>query len=40
MASQDTTPRLVITKMRLENFKSYFGVQEVGLFHQVSPQRA
>ncbi|EGD82304.1 Smc4l1 protein [Salpingoeca rosetta] len=28
------TPRLMITKMRLENFKSYYGVQEVGPFHK------
>jgi structural maintenance of chromosome 4 len=27
--------RLIIEKLRMENFKSYFGVQEVGLFHQV-----
>lgn len=29
------TSRLVITKMRMENFKSYYGVQEVGPFHKV-----
>ncbi len=29
------TPRLLITKMVLENFKSYAGVQEIGPFHKV-----
>ena len=29
------TSRLMIEKLRMENFKSYFGVQEVGIFHQV-----
>ncbi len=28
--------RLMITKLRMENFKSYRGVQEVGPFHNVS----
>lgn len=28
-------PRLMITKMVLENFKSYAGIQEVGPFHKV-----
>jgi len=27
--------RLMITKMTMENFKSYYGVQEVGPFHKV-----
>ncbi len=27
--------RLMITKMELENFKSYLGVQSVGPFHKV-----
>ena len=30
--------RLIITKMRMENFKSYYGVQEVGPFHKVRAQ--
>jgi structural maintenance of chromosome 4 len=29
-----TTVRLMITKMVLENFKSYAGVQEIGPFHK------
>ena len=29
------TPRLMITEMVLENFKSYAGVQRVGPFHKV-----
>jgi structural maintenance of chromosome 4 len=27
-------PRLIISKMRLENFKSYGGIQEIGPFHK------
>jgi hypothetical protein len=30
-----TDRRLMITSIRMENFKSYFGVQEVGPFHKV-----
>ena len=30
------TPRLMIWKMVLENFKSYAGVREIGPFHKVS----
>ena len=32
------TPRLMITEMVLENFKSYAGVQRVGPFHKVCGQ--
>ena len=32
----ETTPRLVIEKLVLNNFKSYAGVQEIGPFHSVS----
>src|SRR4051794_20547849 len=32
--------RLIITKMVLENFKSYAGVCEIGPLHKVSPHRA
>ena len=28
-------PRMVINKMVLNNFKSYFGKQEIGPFHKV-----
>eukprot|EP01105_Mastigella_eilhardi_P003137 TRINITY_DN1399_c0_g2_i3.p1 TRINITY_DN1399_c0_g2~~TRINITY_DN1399_c0_g2_i3.p1 ORF type:complete len:1216 (-),score=473.70 TRINITY_DN1399_c0_g2_i3:575-4222(-) len=31
---QPQKPRLIITKMVLENFKSYAGVQEIGPFHK------
>ncbi|KAG7349244.1 chromosome segregation protein SMC [Nitzschia inconspicua] len=31
---QDVPPRLMITKMVLENFKSYAGVKEIGPFHK------
>eukprot|EP00052_Salpingoeca_macrocollata_P017972 m.147220 g.147220 ORF g.147220 m.147220 type:complete len:1291 (-) comp20562_c0_seq1:30-3902(-) len=31
---QRTDRRLMITKMSMENFKSYYGVQEVGPFHK------
>ena len=42
-AAADDTPvaalppgqRLMITKLELENFKSYLGVQSVGPFHKV-----
>ena len=27
--------RMIITKLRMENFKSYYGVQDVGPFHKV-----
>ena len=30
-----TDRRLMITHIRMENFKSYFGVQEIGPFHKV-----
>jgi len=33
-AAGATTTRLMITKMILENFKSYAGVQEIGPFHK------
>lgn len=35
MADSATTPRLVISRMVLENFKSYAGAQHVGPFHKV-----
>ena len=34
-ASSKPVARLVIEKLRMENFKSYYGIQEVGMFHQV-----
>jgi hypothetical protein len=41
MAEQEgRKPRLVITDMVLENFKSYAGAQRVGPFHKVRPRRA
>jgi hypothetical protein len=30
-----TDRRLMITRITMENFKSYFGLQEVGPFHKV-----
>lgn len=33
-SSPTTTTRLMITKMILENFKSYAGIQEIGPFHK------
>ena len=33
-AGKGSTTRLMITKMVLENFKSYAGVQEIGPFHK------
>jgi hypothetical protein len=39
MAAEAAPPsRLMITHMRMVNFKSYLGIQEVGPFHQVRPQ--
>ena len=35
MGDSATTPRLVISRMVLENFKSYAGAQHVGPFHKV-----
>ena len=32
----ETPPRPIITKMVLENFKSYAGVKEIGPFHKVA----
>lgn len=34
-AQTPTKPRLLITRMEMENFKSYYGVQSVGPFHKV-----
>lgn len=34
MANPESSDRLIITKMVLENFKSYAGVQEIGPFHK------
>jgi hypothetical protein len=34
-ASNGRVARLMITKIVLENFKSYAGIQEVGPFHKV-----
>ena len=31
----DNVPRMVMSKMVLENFKSYAGVKEIGPFHKV-----
>ena len=31
--------RLMITKLVLENFKSYGGRKEIGMFHKVRPGR-
>lgn len=33
--AEKAAKRLMITKMTLENFKSYAGVQEIGPFHKV-----
>src|SRR5947199_9355008 len=33
--SRHVPPRMVINKMVLNNFKSYFGKQEIGPFHKV-----
>lgn len=33
----ETEPRLMITKIVCENFKSYAGVKELGPFHKVPP---
>ncbi len=35
MTAQEAEPRLVISQMVLENFKSYAGAQHVGPFHKV-----
>ena len=35
MAEAPNKPRPIITKMVLENFKSYAGVKEIGPFHKV-----
>ena len=32
---EERKPRMVINKMILNNFKSYFGRQEIGPFHKV-----
>jgi hypothetical protein len=32
---KEKKPRIVINKMILNNFKSYFGEQEIGPFHKV-----
>ena len=32
---QQAKPRMIINKMILNNFKSYFGKQEIGPFHKV-----
>lgn len=38
MAVNQAEPRLVISKMVLENFKSYAGAQHVGPFHKVGTE--
>ena len=39
MTAQEAEPRLVISQMVLENFKSYAGAQHVGPFHKVCTGR-
>lgn len=35
MSTDPDAPRLIITKIEVENFKSYFGKQTLGPFHKV-----
>lgn len=34
---EDMEPRLMISKIVCENFKSYAGIKELGPFHKVTP---